>query len=135
MSDNFKVLGIGLIVLGTLSAGLVLAQMWFTPFAPDFFVRILVTLGVCGLYGIYVGMIWDDIEKSRYRNMLLSLAGFGLIAVILVLVQTWAEAFAWGTFIKLMVSVVVLSGLVSFIMAIREDFLEGKRLKDQDFLD
>lgn len=135
MNDNFKVLGIGLIALGTVFALLILAQMWLTPFAPDFFARLLVTLGVCGIYGIYVGMIWDDLEKSRYRNLLLSLAGFGLIAVVLVLVQTWMEAFAWATFVKLMASVVILSGLVSFIMAIREDFLEGKRLKDQDFLD
>jgi signal transduction histidine kinase len=135
MNDNFKVLGVGLIALGTVFALLILAQMWLTPFAPDFFARLLVTLGVCGIYGIYVGMIWDDLEKSRYRNLLLSLAGFGLIAVVLVLVQTWMEAFAWATFVKLMASVVILSGLVSFIMAIREDFLEGKRLKDQDFLD
>jgi len=135
MSRSFRILGIGLIGLGTVFVILVLGQMWFALFAPKIFIRLLITLGLSGLYGLYVGMIWDDLEKSRYRKMLLALGGFGLVAVLLILGQIWFEFFEGETFIKLLISVTIVSALTSFIMAVREDFLEGKRLKDENFLD
>lgn len=135
MSHSFRILGIGLIGLGSVFALLVLGQMWFNLFDTTIFVRLLITLGLSGLYGLYIGMIWDDLEKSRYRKMLLSLGGFGLIAVLLILAQVWFEFFDGKTFIKLLISVTIVSALTSFIMAVREDFLEGKRLKDENFLD
>ena len=135
MSRSFRILGIGLIGLGSVFALLVLGQMWFNLFDTTIFIRLLITLGLSGLYGLYIGMIWDDLEKSRYRKMLLSLGGFGLIAVLLILGQVWFEFFDGKTFIKLLISVTIVSALTSFIMAVREDFLEGKRLKDENFLD
>lgn len=135
MNGNLKILGIGLIALGAVFAGLILGQMWLSFLAPDIFIRLLLTLGICGLYGLYIAIIRDDLEKSRYRRLLLALAGFGLIALVLILTQTWSELFAWDTFAKLMISVLILSGLVSFIISIREDLLEEKHLKEQDYLD
>jgi hypothetical protein len=135
MSRNFRILGIGLIGLGTVFVTLILGQMWFSLFDTEIFVRLLITLGLAGLYGLYIGMIWDDLEKSRYRKMLLSLGGFGLIAVLLILGQVWFEFLEGEIFVKLLISVTIVSALTSFIMAVREDFLESKHLKDENFLD
>lgn len=133
--DKFKTLGIGLIALAVLFAGLVLAEMWIPTFPEDVLIRALISLIVTGVYGIYLGMVWDDMEKSRHRAMLMSLGGFGGVGVVLILLQTWGEVFAWDLFAKMMVSLIVVSGAVSFILGIREDFFNNKRLKDQDYID
>lgn len=135
MNRTVRILGIGLIGLGVVFVFLILGQMWFSLFEMEFLTRLLITLGLSGLYGLYVGMIWDDLEKSRYRKTLLSLAGFGLVAVLLILGQIWFELFNWRILVKLLLSVMIVSALTSFIIAVREDFLEGKRLKDENFLD
>lgn len=135
MTPNLKVLGAGLIGLGTAFAGLILAQMWFEPFETRIFVRCLVTLALSGGYGLYIGMIWDDLDKSRYRRMLISLAVFGFVALVLILGQMWFEFLAWEVFGKVLISVIVVSGLISFVMAVRDDFFDGKRLRDENFLD
>jgi MFS family permease len=133
--DNIKTLGLGLIVVAVIFVIVILLQIWGSVFAEDLFIRLLITIGVVGAYGIYVAMVWDDIERSKYRNMLLLMAGVGGIVVVLVLLQTWFESFTWEFFGKSLLTLFIISGLVSFIMVVREDMLEGKRLKDEDYID
>lgn len=133
--DKVKILGVGLMALGGLMAALILTQMWVTHLPEAFVTRMIITIAITGLYGIYIAMVWDDADKSRHRTLLVSLGAFGGIATALILYQTWTEAIEWAMFVKILVSILILSGTVSFILAVREDFFDGKRLKDDDYID
>lgn len=53
----------------------------------------------------------------------------------LVLLQMWFNIFAAEIFWKLLVTLVVIGSVVSFIIAVKQDLSDEKKLKDDKFLD
>lgn len=52
----------------------------------------------------------------------------------LVLVQLWFNVFAHDLFWKLFVTLIILGGVVSVVLAIKADMSEEKKLKDDKFV-
>lgn len=72
----------------------------------------------------------------RFHNALLyALVGMAVCGAALVLDQVWFEAVSWDTFIKLLLSLVILAVLDVFLMIVRADFSQNKKLKDENYLD
>ncbi len=134
MANNIKNLGTGLIILGFFLVGFVLVQLWFDIFTKDLFNKILISFITVGIYGFYIGMIRDELETNRYKNLLISIGVFGGIAAILIVFQTWFVLFEMEIFKKIIISLLILEGFISSIISIREDFLEHNRLKDKDII-
>lgn len=72
--------------------------------------------------------------KVRFNILLKSLILIAVITAGLVLAQMWFHPFAWAVFWKLIVTLVILGGLVSFILAVKEDIGSEKNLRDDKYL-
>lgn len=58
-----------------------------------------------------------------------------VLSVGLILAQMWFTLFAADIFWKLLVTLVLLGGLVSFLIAVKQDLSEDKKLRDDKYLD
>lgn len=53
----------------------------------------------------------------------------------LLLLQMWLHVFAVEIFWKLLVTLVIIGSVASFIIAVKQDLSDEKKLKDDKFLD
>lgn len=69
-------------------------------------------------------------------NLLLKcIIGIILSGTVLVLLQMWFSLFDTVFFWKLLVTLVILGSVASFVIAIKQDLTEDKKLKDDKFID
>lgn len=69
-------------------------------------------------------------------NLLLKcIIGIILSGTVLVLLQMWFSLFDMVFFWKLLVTLVILGSVASFVIAIKQDLTEDKKLKDDKFID
>ena len=69
------------------------------------------------------------------RYLLTSLIGLVLMAATVIILQIWGVAFGPDVFMKLLGTIVVLIILIGFLLVVKMDFGEHKRLKDENYLD
>lgn len=67
--------------------------------------------------------------------LLRSLIGLVLLGALVVILQIWGVSFGPDVFMKVLGTIAVLIVLVGFLMVVKIDFGENKRLKDQNYLD
>jgi len=68
------------------------------------------------------------------RGFLLTLIGLVILAAALIILNIWGVDLG-DVFYKILGTLVVLIVLVGFLMVVKMDFGEHKRLKDQNYLD
>jgi hypothetical protein len=68
------------------------------------------------------------------RSLLLVLIGLVIFAAALIILSIWGVDLGEALF-KILATIAVLVLLVGFLMVVKMDFGEHKRLKDQDYLD
>ena len=68
------------------------------------------------------------------RGLLLTLIGLVILAATLVILNIWGVDLG-DAFMKILGTVIVLIILVGFLMVVKMDFGEHKRLKDEGYLD
>jgi len=61
--------------------------------------------------------------------------GVVVLCAALVLVQMWVPIFDTTVFWKLIVTQVIVGSVASFIIAVKQDMTDDKKLKDDKFLD
>jgi hypothetical protein len=73
----------------------------------------------------------------KINNSLLvrCIVGLVLTGTALGLLQLWFSLFAYDVFCKLMITLVVLGVVVSFLIAVKQDLTDNKKLKDDKYLD
>ncbi len=71
----------------------------------------------------------------KNRMLLKVMLGLAVVCALASILQMWFTLFMWDTFWKLIITLVILGVLVAFIMAIKEDMGETKKLKDDNYLD
>lgn len=131
----------GHVILGILcgiaaAAALVgLVQLWWSPMDVVMLYKCMATIGLMGIMTGFVAAINIDMTGGRIRFLLLALTGIVLLAGILCLGQIWWQWIAPSSFIKIMISLLILAALDAFIMAAHEDFGTNKRLKDDKYID
>ncbi|MGH1399196.1 MAG: hypothetical protein ACRBCT_08285 [Alphaproteobacteria bacterium] len=70
-----------------------------------------------------------------HRYMLIGLVGLVLVGALLTILQMWTGLIGWDVFIKLIITLGILVLVLGFLMVIKADLGEHKRLKDENYLD
>lgn len=130
-----KILMAVLVATGVLAALMGLAQMWFEPFVWDVFVKSLITLLIVGVLTSFLAAVNYDMPGSRARLFLILLVVLAIVGAGLIVTQLWWEPFKALMFGKMIVTVIILAGLASFILAVSEDLGTTGKLKKDKFID
>lgn len=134
-SVNGKVLFFTLIAAGAVAAVLGIAQIWLAFLPWDVFFKVMVTILIVGGLAGFLMAVDYDMPASREKYLLGAMVLLAVAMGGLVIAQLWWWAMDWADFAKIFGTVVILFGLVSFVLAIKEDFGTNKKLKDQNYID
>ena len=81
-------------------------------------------------------MCHEKEQVNPMHNILLAiLVGLIVIAALLSIGQMWFILLSWDVFIKLIVTLGILTLLLGFLLIIKADFGEHKKLKDDNYID
>jgi hypothetical protein len=69
------------------------------------------------------------------KPFLYIVVGCVLLGAILTLVQMWTQIFEWSAFIKILGTLGIVLLVAAFLLLIKLDFGDTKKLKDQNYLD
>lgn len=130
-----KILLWALLLTGVAAALLGIAQMWWEPLAWDVFIKSLVTLLIIGTLASFLSAVDYDLPGSRGKIVLGLLVVLAVIGSGLIIGQMWWHFLGTKTFGKMLITVIILAGLLSFFAAVSEDFGTAKKLKDGKFID
>ncbi len=130
-----KALFISLISIGCIAAVLGILQMWTGMLGAILFGQIMGTLLVTGALASFLMAVDYDMPGSKAKLMLGILMALAFMATGLILQQVWFSWLAFDVFCKLLVTLVILTALVAFILAAHEDFGSNKKLKDDNYID
>lgn len=72
---------------------------------------------------------------NLHTILLYSLIGMAIAAVSLILDQIWLRLVPWDIFVRLGVTLVILAALDLFLILVRADLTQNKKLKDENYLD
>lgn len=73
--------------------------------------------------------------KLNVNALVKSIVVIVVLGAALVLAQMWFNIFSLEIFWKLLVTLVIVGSVASFIIAIKQDLTDDKKLKDDKFLD
>ena len=134
-SVNGKILFFTLIAAGAVAAVLGIAQIWLGLLAWDVFFKVMATIIIVGGLAGFLMAVDYDMPASREKYLLGAMVLLAVVMGGLIISQLWWWAMDWADFAKIFGTVVILFGLVSFVLAIKEDFGTSKKLKDQNYID
>lgn len=72
---------------------------------------------------------------SLNKALLIAIMLMACTAALLTVLQVWSIGLGWDTYIKLMITFGVLGFLCAFVMVLKSDLGEHKKLKDGNYLD
>lgn len=70
-----------------------------------------------------------------HKNMLIALIGMVVGGAGLVILQMWTNFIPWDVFIKIIITLGILVIVLGFLLVIKADLGEHKKLKDENYLD
>lgn len=132
---NSKILFTTLLISGGIAALLLIGQVWFNFLAWDIFTKSIVTIMIVGALSGFLVAVDYDIPASKGKFMLGIVVFLALTMGGLTIAQLWWSVLPWDDFTKIFVTILILFVLVSFVMAVKEDFGTNKKLKDDNFID
>ncbi len=72
---------------------------------------------------------------NLHRALVLSLIGLVLLAGLIVILNIWGIGIGPDMIFKVLATIGVLILVIGFLLVVKMDFGEHKRLKDNDFID
>lgn len=72
--------------------------------------------------------------KIDITALVKSIVAIVVLGAALILAQLWFDVFPEAVFGKLLVTLLILGGVVSFIIAVKQDLSEEKKLKDDKYI-
>jgi uncharacterized membrane protein YgdD (TMEM256/DUF423 family) len=72
---------------------------------------------------------------NMHRALVLSLIGLVLLSGILIILSIWGIGIEPDVIFKILATLGILILIVGFLLVVKMDFGEHKRLKDNDFID
>lgn len=72
---------------------------------------------------------------SLHRALVLSLIGLVLLGGLLIILSIWDIAITGDMLFKTLATIGILILVIGFLLVVKYDFGEHKRLKDNDFID
>jgi FtsH-binding integral membrane protein len=113
-----------------------LLNVWSTSLLEATFYKTLGTLiiGVFLSALLYTLTFRDDSEKTE-KNLIMIIVGASTLLAALFIVQIWFDALEGILFGKITITAVIVAVVAGFIITLKDDFFENKRLKDENYLD
>lgn len=130
-----KVLLLAVCATGTLAAMLTVAQIWFSALEADDFLKSLITMGICGTLFSFLIAIDYDAPAARSKIIFAALVALAFCGSGLIIIQLWWAAFSWSLLGKTLISMIILTALLSFLMVASEDLGQNKKLRDDKYID
>ncbi len=72
---------------------------------------------------------------SLHRALVISLIGLVCLGGILIILSIWGVMIDSDMLLKILATIFVLMIIIGFLLVVKMDFGEHKRLKDNDFID
>lgn len=72
---------------------------------------------------------------TLHRGLVIGLIGLVMLAAFLIILSIWGVVFDGELLFKLLATIGVLVVLAGFLLVIKSDFGEHKKLKDENFID
>lgn len=72
---------------------------------------------------------------NLHRVLVLALIGLVILGGLLVILQIWGVLFSGEVLFKLLGTIGILILIAGFLLVVKQDFGEHKRLKDENFID
>jgi hypothetical protein len=69
------------------------------------------------------------------KNLLFILVGMVVAGALLTIGQVWGPVMSWDLYIKAVITIGILVLLIGFLIVIKADLGEHKKLKDENYLD
>ncbi len=132
---NPKILLLTLLAAGGVAAVLGIAQIWFTFLAWDIFIKAMVTIVIVGMVAGFLMAVDYDIPASRDKFLLGAMVLLAISMGGLIIAQMWWWTLPWIDFAKIFGTVLIIFVIVCFVLAVKEDFGTGKKLKDDNYID
>ncbi|MGH1404434.1 MAG: hypothetical protein ACRBDL_09330 [Alphaproteobacteria bacterium] len=70
-----------------------------------------------------------------HKHLMIGIITLVCVSAFLFIIQIWVPIMDWSTFIKLMITLGVLTALLGLFMIFNSDLATRKKLKDEDYLD
>jgi hypothetical protein len=70
-----------------------------------------------------------------HQNLLRGLVVLVIAGALLTIAQVWGMWLQWDVFVKLIATIGILVLLLAFLLVVKADFGQQKRLKDDNYLD
>ena len=70
-----------------------------------------------------------------HKSMLLGLAVVVLAGAGLTIAQLWFPVVSWDNYIKILLTLGIIALVLGFLIIIKADFGEHKKMKDENYLD
>lgn len=70
-----------------------------------------------------------------HQALLKTLIALVVAAGLLTIGQIWGEVLSWDTYVKAVITLGILVLLIAFLLVVKMDFGQQKRLKDENYLD
>lgn len=72
---------------------------------------------------------------SAHRALIYALVGLVLFGGLVIILQVWGLLLHPGLFLKLLATIGVLIFIAGFLLVVKLDFSEHKKLKDENYID
>lgn len=70
-----------------------------------------------------------------HKNLLYIVIGCVIAGALLTVVQMWTYALSWDVFVKLLGTLGIAVVVAGFLLVVKSDFGEHKKMKDENYLD
>ncbi|MBX2833673.1 MAG: hypothetical protein KTR28_01745 [Micavibrio sp.] len=70
-----------------------------------------------------------------HKNLMYALIAIVALGAIMTIAQIWLMFMSWDIYIKLIITLGILGVLIGFLLVVKIDFAEHKRLKGDNYLD
>lgn len=70
-----------------------------------------------------------------HKNLLYAVIGCVIAMAALTIIQIWGSILSWDVFVKLIGTLGIVVLVAGFLLVVKSDFGEHKKMKDENYLD
>ena len=70
-----------------------------------------------------------------HKPLLYTVIGCVLVGALLTILQMWTMMFDWSAFIKILGTLAIVLVVAGFLLVVKSDFGDHKKLKDENYID
>lgn len=70
-----------------------------------------------------------------HKNLLYTVIGCVIAMAALTIIQIWGSILSWDVFVKLIGTLGIVVLVAGFLLVVKSDFGEHKKMKDENYLD